>query len=179
MPHARRAADSAMADPVPTLYETSHAEHNWLTDPASTLFQGRGTEPCKPKGDTMFDVTSTDVLVVDDDEAMRNLLGLGLQMLGHQTYTAASVQEAIAALETKHVDAVVSDRSMAGGSGLDLLAYVRARWPDLPFILASGTVDQELEALAYGAGADWVYDKYDLPEALPELFPSVRARVSA
>jgi CheY-like chemotaxis protein len=106
-------------------------------------------------------------------------VALRLQMLGHEAYTAASVQEAIAALETKHVDAVVSDRSMAGGSGLDLLAYVRARWPDLPFILASGYVDQELEALAYGGGADWVYAKYDLLEALPEHFPPVRVRIAA
>jgi DNA-binding NtrC family response regulator len=122
----------------------------------------------------MFDVTSTEVLVVDDDNRMRNLLALRLQMLGHEVRTAGSVAEAIATLDTEHVDAIVSDRSMAGGSGLDLLAYVRARWPDLQFVLASGDVDGELEALAYGAGADWVFDKHDLPEALPELFPSLR-----
>ena len=127
----------------------------------------------------MFDLTPTDVLVVDDDETMRNLVALRLQMLGHEAHTASSIEEAITALETRHVDAVVSDRSMPGGSGLDLLAYVRARWPDLPFILASGYVDRELEALAYGAGADWVYDKYDLPEALPELFPYARVRIAA
>jgi DNA-binding NtrC family response regulator len=127
----------------------------------------------------MFDVTPTDVLVVDDDKRIRSLLALRLQMLGHEVRTAASVEEAIATLETQHVDAVLSDGSMAGGSGLDLLAYVRARWPDLPFILASGDVDGELEALAYGAGADWVYDKHDLPEALPELFPSAGLHIAA
>jgi DNA-binding NtrC family response regulator len=122
----------------------------------------------------MFDVTSTEVLVVDDDNRMRSLLALRLQMLGHEVRTAGSVAEAIVTLDTEHVDAIVSDRSMTGGSGLDLLAYVRARWPDLQFVLASGDVDSELEALAYGAGADWVFDKHDLPEALPELFPSLR-----
>jgi DNA-binding NtrC family response regulator len=127
----------------------------------------------------MFDVTSTAVLVVDDDERMSTLLAVRLQMLGHDVRTAGSVDEAIAALETMHVDAVVSDRSMAGATGLDLLAYVRARRPDLPFILASSAVDRELEALAYGAGADWVYDKRALLEALPELFPPAHARIAA
>jgi DNA-binding NtrC family response regulator len=127
----------------------------------------------------MFDLEPTDVLVVDDDETMRALLALRLQMLGQKVHTAGSVEEAIVALETRRVDAVISDRSMVGGSGLDLLAYVRARSPDLPFILASRGVDGELEALAYNAGADWVYDKHDLPEALPELFPSAHPRIAA
>jgi DNA-binding NtrC family response regulator len=127
----------------------------------------------------MFDATPSDVLVVGEDEAMRSLLALRLRMLGHEVHTAASVGQAIAALESAHVDAVLSERSMAGGSGLDLLAYVRARWPDLPFILASGNDDVELEALASDAGADWVYDKHDLVEELPELFPSARPRIAA
>jgi DNA-binding NtrC family response regulator len=125
----------------------------------------------------MFDVTSTDVLVVDDDETMRSLFTRRLQLLGHEVHAAASIEEAIGKLESEHVDAVVSDRSIAGGSGLDLLAYVRAQWPDLPFILASGDVDAELEARASDAGADWVYEKHDLADDLPELFPCARLRI--
>ncbi len=64
-------------------------------------------------------------------------------------------------------------------SSSSTLAYARARWPDLPFILTSGEVDGELEALAFVAGADWVYDKHDLPEALPELFPPNALRIAA
>jgi DNA-binding NtrC family response regulator len=116
------------------------------------------------------------ILVVDDDEAMRSLLALRLGMLGHEVYTEASVAKAIATLEVVTVDAIVSDQRMVGGTGLDLLAYVRRRWPELPFILTSGAVDNELEAVAYAAGADWVYEKPDLPAALPELFPPVPRR---
>jgi CheY-like chemotaxis protein len=67
---------------------------------------GRGTEPREPKGDTMFDITSMDVLVVDKDEAMQSLITLRLQMLGHEVHTAASIEEAVAALETERVEAV-------------------------------------------------------------------------
>jgi two-component system nitrogen regulation response regulator GlnG len=127
----------------------------------------------------MFNPTPARILVVDDDETLRGLLALRLGMLGHEVYTAASVDQSIATLEVVEVDAIVSDQSMGGGTGLDLLAYVRRRWPDLPFVLTSGVVDDELGATAYAAGADWVYEKPDLPEALPELFPSVGLRVAA
>ena len=127
----------------------------------------------------MFNATPATILVVDDDETMRGLLALQLRMLGHEVHAAASVDQSIATLEFVEVDAIVSDHSMVGGTGLDLLAYVRRRWPELPFVLTSGVVDDELEAIAYAAGADWVYEKPDLPEALPELFPSVRLRVAA
>jgi len=127
----------------------------------------------------MFNATPATILVVDDDETMRGLLALQLRMLGHEVHAAASVDQSIATLEVVEVDAIVSDHSMVGGTGLDLLAYVRRRRPELPFVLTSGVVDDELEAIAYAAGADWVYEKPDLPEALPELFPSVRLRVAA
>ena len=127
----------------------------------------------------MFNATPATILVVDDDETMRGLLALQLRMLGHEVHAAASVDQSIATLEVVEVDAIVSDHSMVGGTGLDLLAYVRRRRPELPFVLTSGVVDDELEAVAYAAGADWVYEKPDLPEALPELFPSVRLRVAA
>ena len=127
----------------------------------------------------MFNATPATILVVDDDETMRGLLALQLRMLGHEVHAAASVDQSIATLEVVEVDAIVSDHSMVGGTGLDLLAYVRRRRSELPFVLPSGVVDDELEAIAYAAGADWVYEKPDLPEALPELFPSVRLRVAA
>ena len=127
----------------------------------------------------MFNAPPATILVVDDDETMRGLLALQLRMLGHEVHAAASVDQSIATLEVVEVDAIVSDHSMVGGTGLDLLAYVRRRRPELPFVLTSGVVDDELEAIAYAAGADWVYEKPDLPEALPELFPSVRLRMAA
>jgi DNA-binding NtrC family response regulator len=120
----------------------------------------------------MSDVTAMDVLVVDEDETMRSMMALRLQMLGHEVRTAASIEEAVAVLEAERVEAVVSDGSAAGDTGFDLLAYVRARWPDLMFILSIRDLDGKLEALAYSAGADWVFESYDLAEALPELFPT-------
>jgi DNA-binding NtrC family response regulator len=139
----------------------------------------RGTAPRQTKGDTMLDATPSTILVVEDDETMRSLLALQLEMLGHDVRTSASVAQSIATLDVVEVDAILSDHSVVGGTGLDLLVYVRGRWPELPFILTSGVVDRELAARAYAAGADWVYEKSDLSRALPELFPAVRVRAAA
>ena len=83
----------------------------------------------------MFNAPPATILVVDDDETMRGLLALQLRMLGHEVHAAASVDQSIATLEVVEVDAIVSDHSMVGGTGLDLLAYVRRRRPELPFVL--------------------------------------------
>jgi CheY-like chemotaxis protein len=80
----------------------------------------------------MLNALPARILVVDDDETMRSLLALRLGMLGHDVHTGASVAEAIVTLEVVTVDAIVSGQRMAGGTGLDLLAYVRRRWPELP-----------------------------------------------
>jgi CheY-like chemotaxis protein len=54
----------------------------------------------------MFNGMPTDVLVVDDDESVRELLALRLRMLNHEAHSAASIEEAIDTLEAEHVDAV-------------------------------------------------------------------------
>jgi CheY-like chemotaxis protein len=104
----------------------------------------------------------THVLVVDDDPALRDLIALRLRHRGFDVSTAAGVPEAIDVLEKGHVDAVVSDHDLAGGTGLALLAYVQRRQPDLPFVLTSGVVEPELRARALAGGADAVYEKSDL-----------------
>jgi two-component system C4-dicarboxylate transport response regulator DctD len=110
------------------------------------------------------------ILVVDDEEAMRKLLALRLRLLGHEVVTAGSVGEAIDLLERQPFGAVLSDTRMPGSSGLDLLAYVRTRQPDLPFVLMSGNVDGTLEREAFAAGATAVFEKAVLLDALPDVF---------
>jgi CheY-like chemotaxis protein len=70
--------------------------------------------------------------------------------------------EAIDVLGRERFDAVVSDYRMPRAGGLELLAYVRRRFPGLPFVLMSGLVGTELRA----SGADAVFDKSDLLELL-------------
>ncbi len=117
------------------------------------------------------------ILLAEDNDAMRNLLALRLSAMGHDVLSADSVAQAISLLESSHVDSVLSDHAMPGGNGLQLLAYVRNRMPDLPFVLMSAAVTPEMEADARAEGVNAVVPKENLGPLLHVLFPPNRARL--
>jgi CheY-like chemotaxis protein len=119
------------------------------------------------------------ILLAEDNDALRKLLALRLDSLGHDVLSADSVADAISLLESSHVDSVLSDHGMPGGTGLQLLAYVRNRLPDLPFVLMSAAVTPEMEAAAVADGVNAVVPKDDLGPLLHVLFPPNRARLRA
>ena len=81
------------------------------------------------------------VFVIDDKRSIRRTLSVLLQGAGHSVLAAEGVDEAIQALETTPVNAVVSDLLMPEGSGLDVL-----RHNPLP----GSTVEVRLPALGKG-----------------------------
>lgn len=74
------------------------------------------------------------ILVVDDNPLNANLARLQLERAGHKVETASGVQEALNRLGPDTHDLVLTDISMPGMSGFDLLAAVRAR-PELSRLL--------------------------------------------
>jgi two-component system, cell cycle sensor histidine kinase and response regulator CckA len=86
------------------------------------------------------------ILVAEDDDGVRQLILVALQRSGHTVLGTANGREAMAMLSREDVaiDLLVSDVNMPGVGGLELLAFARARRPDLPAILASGTNRWEL-----------------------------------
>jgi CheY-like chemotaxis protein len=94
------------------------------------------------------------VLVVDDEPTMRALLELQLRRLGCDVIAAGTVAEAIEVLEREPVDAIVSDYAMPGGTGLNLLAYVRARGLSPRFVLTSAALPEGVAGAAEAGGAE-------------------------
>ena len=82
------------------------------------------------------------VLVVDDDESIRDTL-YDLLSGEYLCQTAETAEKAFARLEVDTYDVVLTDISMPGLSGLELLGQVRLRFPDTPVIIISGISDQE------------------------------------
>jgi two-component system, NtrC family, response regulator PilR len=82
------------------------------------------------------------ILVVDDDETIRDTL-YDLLSEEHDCQTAQTVEQAQARLEVDDYDVVLTDISMPGLSGLELLGHVRQKYPDTPVIIISGIADQE------------------------------------
>jgi response regulator RpfG family c-di-GMP phosphodiesterase len=95
------------------------------------------------------------ILVVDDDETMRAYLSDTLGSAGYGCVSFSSGAAAIGwmASETKSPDLLLSDITMPGMSGLDLLRTVRTLVPQLPIILISGLCDLPTAQGALRAGA--------------------------
>lgn len=81
-------------------------------------------------------------LVVDDDETIRDTL---YELLSEEylCQTAETAEKAFARLEADSYDVVLTDISMPGLSGLELLGHVRQKFPHTPVIIISGISDQE------------------------------------
>jgi CheY-like chemotaxis protein len=109
------------------------------------------------------------ILVVEDNATFRALLAARLEALGAVTVGVEDVDTAITALEREPFDLVMTDHQLPRGTGLDVLAYVARRFPELPRVLMSATVDPELRRRA--VLADAVYDKDELLRVLPLVVP--------
>lgn len=84
-------------------------------------------------------VSPLSILVVDDEQPIRELLGWMLGDAGHVVYEAANGVEALSFLRGEHrVDIVLSDINMPGMDGMELCSLVTAEWPNLPVLLISG-----------------------------------------
>src|SRR5882672_5074980 len=83
-----------------------------------------------------------EILVVDDDALIRNTLS---ELLSHEhlCQTAETAEIALAKLEAQTFDVVLTDISMPGLSGLELLGHVLQKYPETPVIVISGIGDQE------------------------------------
>ncbi|MGC8491861.1 MAG: response regulator [Syntrophobacteraceae bacterium] len=92
------------------------------------------------------------ILVVDDDEELLTLISEYLSGCGFQSERAANAAEARDRLEQSQFDAVLSDFSMPGETGLDLLSHVSSHYPGLPFILMSGSGYSTVKSQALDMG---------------------------
>jgi len=93
------------------------------------------------------------VLVVEDDPLLRQAMVRMLARRGFELIEAGDGVQALEQLDQHAVDCVLSDISMPGMSGMDLLKVVMGRDLDLPFVLVTGvpSLETAIEAVEYGA----------------------------
>lgn len=72
-----------------------------------------------------MELSGKTVLIVDDEPDLRDLLALGFSDFGCKTIEANSGTEGFEVVKSQHVDVVLSDVRMPGGSGIDLLDSIQ------------------------------------------------------
>jgi two-component system nitrogen regulation response regulator GlnG len=93
-----------------------------------------------------------DVLVVDDDDVIRDTLH-ELLSADYSCQTASTAEEALAKLEAQGFDVVLTDISMPGLDGKELLEKVVEMHPGTPVIIISGHSDQQQAKSLMSRGA--------------------------
>ncbi len=114
---------------------------------------------------------SAQVIVVDDEAAIREAVQQWLQLSGFEVHTCASAAEALAVVDRDFPGIVVSDVRMPGSDGLQLLDKLLQIDSDLPVILVTGHGDVPMAVQALRQGA---YDFIEKPFTPERLLDSVR-----
>ncbi len=109
------------------------------------------------------------ILLVEDDHALREALGVTLQLGGYEYRAVDCAEAALVALKREPFGLVVSDVNMPGMDGHELLALVRQYHPQIPVLLmtAFGAVARAVDAMRQGA-VDYLVKPFE-PQTLLEL----------
>lgn len=114
------------------------------------------------------------ILIVDDDDDIRELLRIKLTASGHTIVTASNGAEGIKAMELIAFDLVITDVIMPIRGGLELIANTRSRNDKMPIIAISGG-GRRGAAAVYLQSAQWLVADLVLskPFSLSELTAAI------
>ena len=117
------------------------------------------------------------ILLIDDDDSLRRVMEFSLVESGYRVQAAASGEDGLLLLEKEAFDAVITDVTMPGMSGMEVLAQVRARDEHLPVIVitAYGTIESAVLAMKKGA-FDYITKPFNRDELRLTLDKALRMR---
>jgi two-component system, chemotaxis family, chemotaxis protein CheY len=113
------------------------------------------------------------ILVVEDDPDTRHIVCEIMSDAGHSVHPAKDGLDALAHLERRPYDVLVTDYHMPSLNGLYLLTISRALWPNLPVIMVSGEFGRvRADAIRQGAYA-WLSKPYQADQLLKTIESAV------
>jgi len=106
------------------------------------------------------------VLVVDDEQDVRETLGTVLEKLDYDALTAANGDEALDIVRSQKVDVILSDLYMPGMNGIELLKRIKSMKTNVVFLMitAHPTIETAVDAIKKGA-----YDYLTKPFHIEEV----------
>lgn len=112
----------------------------------------------------------TKILVIDDEQGIRDLLSYGLKSCGYIVATACNGEEGIKEIEKQRYDIVISDIKMPKVGGIEALEMIKNIDPSIEVIMTTGfgTIDLAVESMKKGA-----YDFITKPYNLEELYSRI------
>lgn len=126
-------------------------------------------------------VSQPKVLIVDDDDAQRRLIGRLLKAATFESIAAASGEEALSLLAVSQPDVMLLDLHMPGMTGCEVLERMRAKsgTPGCPVIVVTGAADRETVLRTRELGAvDFVVKPFDSATLIGKLRRALRQGVN-
>lgn len=117
------------------------------------------------------------ILVVDDEESIREFLEIMLKKENYEVTTADDGLRAKEILAKKSFDMVISDMQMPNVTGIELLKFVRENYPDVVFMMitAFGTTETAVDAMKMGA-YDYVTKPFKIDEVRLNIANALRSK---
>ncbi len=116
------------------------------------------------------------ILIVDDDDSIRDSIGEYLNLSGYETDSAVNAEKALERLAARHFEVVITDIIMNGMDGLQLTEHIKANY-DTSVIIITGYIRDYTYETAIKKGADdFVFKPFRLEELLLRLKRVLRER---
>ena len=117
---------------------------------------------------------TTRILIVDDDDSLRESLELVLAAESYDVVTAENGETALRLMAETPIDIVLSDLRMPGIDGLELIPQISRRLPGATIILMSayGTEDLAIESMKRGA-YDYISKPFDRDDVLQKVLRAI------
>jgi CheY-like chemotaxis protein len=93
------------------------------------------------------------ILVVDDEELVRNLIATLLSKVGHSSITAVDGVDALDRMKGNKIDAVITDIKMPNMDGVALTVEILKQYPGLPILVMTAFDEEYSAGAAIAAGA--------------------------
>jgi PAS domain S-box-containing protein len=155
-------------DSMPGQGSTFHIYLPWVEAQSAAADTAEITQPLPIGG-------GRHVLYIDDDEVLVLMVERLLQRAGFRVTTESDPQAALARLRTQPqaFDVVVTDFNMPELSGLEVARAVAALRPELPVVVSSGYLSEDVRRQAHAAGVRGLLNKEQTLEELPALLRSL------
>lgn len=113
------------------------------------------------------------ILIVEDDEPIRNLITINLEMVGYQVIACADGLEAMELLKTTSVDLVLLDVMIPGMDGFSLIQQINTDEVPVIFLTAKESVLDRVKGLRLGAD-DYIIKPFETIELIARIETTLR-----
>ncbi|MCI5146023.1 MAG: sigma-54-dependent Fis family transcriptional regulator [Candidatus Electrothrix sp. AR3] len=120
------------------------------------------------------------ILIVDDEQSMRDFLGILFTREGYEVTSAADAVAALKISKKEKIDIVITDIRMPGMNGLELLKELKQRFPVLPVIMitAFASPDDAVQAMKSGA-FDYITKPFNVDEIVNVIKAAIQRKPTA